>query len=167
MNIVYALISRVPAFIEASHLEPNEAWQAYWSPIFRCLITQCQNPVREIRSQALSSLSRCLLSSDLASEEHKEWTNIFSKVLFPLIERLLRPEVYAADKKGMAETRVLSAQLLCKIFLHYLVALSEWEGMGELWAQILDVLERLMRSGQGDSLVSSPFHKTPPPSLPN
>lgn len=54
----------------------------------------------------------------------------------------------------MSETRVQAATLVCKIFLHYLVLLSEWDGMLDLWLKILDILDRLMNSGQGDSLVS-------------
>ena len=53
----------------------------------------------------------------------------------------------------MSETRVQAATLLCKIFLHYLVLLSEWDGMLELWLRILEIMDRLMNSGQGDSLV--------------
>ena len=52
----------------------------------------------------------------------------------------------------MSDTRVQVANLLCKIFLHYLVLLSEWDGMLELWMRILDVMDRLMNSGQGDTL---------------
>lgn len=152
--IVFQLTSRVPSFITASHLETTEAWKTYWSPIFRVLTRQCLNPCREIRHQALSLLLRSLLSSDLASTEHKEWTKIFSEVLFPLISQLLKPEVYQSDPVGMGETRVQAATGLCKIFLHYLVALASWEGMVELWVRILNIMERLMSSGVGDTLVS-------------
>jgi brefeldin A-resistance guanine nucleotide exchange factor 1 len=154
MAIVSQMTDRVSAFIEQSHLEPNEAWQAYWLPIFRCFVMQSVSPSREIRQQAFTSLQRCLLSNDLASAEHKEWTNIFSQVLFPLVHQLLKPEVYQTDAVGMGEMRVQSAQLLCKIFLHHLVMLSEWDGMHDLWMQILDMMDRLMNSGQGDTLVS-------------
>ena len=152
--MVYQLTNRVPSLIEQSHLERNEAWTTYWSPIFRALSTQCINPCREIRHQAFSGLQRALLSPELASTDHLEWTAIFGEVLFPLIKRLLKPEIYQSDPIGMSETRVQAATLLCKIFLHYLVLLSEWEGMLELWLRILDIMDRLMNSGQGDSLVS-------------
>lgn len=56
----------------------------------------------------------------------------------------------------MGETRVQAATLLCKIFLHYLVALSEWDGMLDLWLKILSIMDRLMNSGQGDNLVKKP-----------
>ena len=71
-----------------------------------------------------------------------------------MISQLLKPEVYHSDPVGMGETRVQAATLLCKIFLTYLVLLSEWEGMLELWLRILDIMDRLTNSGQGDSLVS-------------
>jgi brefeldin A-resistance guanine nucleotide exchange factor 1 len=169
--MIFQLSSRVPALIEQSHLERKEgvfllpliscycslpqAWTAYWSPIFRALSTQCINPCREIRHQALAGLQRALLSPELASADHLEWTAIFGEVLFPLILQLLRPEVYHSDPVGMSETRVQAATLLCKIFLHYLVLLSEWDGMLELWLRILDLMDRLMNSGQRDSLVST------------
>lgn len=130
------------------------AWAAYWSPIFNALTTQCINPCRDIRHQAISALQRSLLSPELASTDHKEWVAIFGEVLFPLILRLLKPEVYQSDPVGMSETRVQAATLVCKIFLHYLVLLSEWDGMLDLWLKILDILDRMMNSGQGDSLVS-------------
>lgn len=56
----------------------------------------------------------------------------------------------------MGETRVQAATLLCRIFLHYLVMLSAWDGMLDLWLSILDIMDRLMNSGQGDNLVSGP-----------
>lgn len=140
--------------MQQSHLENNEAWAAYWSPIFGALTTQCTNPCREIRHQAFSSLQRSLLSPELTSGEHEEWTAIFGEVLFPLIVKLLKPEVYSSDPVGMSETRVQAATLLCRIFLHYLVLLSKWDGMLDLWLKILDIMDRLMNSGQGDSLVS-------------
>ncbi|KAK0896856.1 GDP/GTP exchange factor for ARF [Friedmanniomyces endolithicus] len=157
LTIVAQLAGRVPSLIEQSHLETHEAWRAYWSPVFRCLVTQCVNPCREIRQQAFSSLQRCLLSSELASPDHTEWINIFGEVLFPLINQLLKPEVYQTDPAGMSETRVQAAQLLCKVFLHYLVLLSEWEGVLDLWVKIMGIMDRLMNSGMGagDMLVEA------------
>jgi brefeldin A-resistance guanine nucleotide exchange factor 1 len=35
-----------------------------------------------------------------------------------------------------------------------LVLLTKWDGMLDLWFKILDIMDRLMNSGQGDSLVS-------------
>ena len=76
-------------------------------------------------------------------------------MLFPLIGQLLKPEIYQSDPVGMSDTRVQAATLLCKIFLHYLVLLSEWEQMLDVWLRILAIMDRLMNSGQGDHLVSA------------
>ena len=155
IGIVAQLAGRVPSLIEQSHLETHEAWKAYWSPIFRCLATQCVNPCREVRYHAFTALQRCLQAPDLASSDHTEWTKIFSEVLFPLINQLLKPEVHQTDPHGMTETRLQATQLLCKAFLHYLALLSEWDGMLDLWTRILGTMDRLMNSGQSNMLVEA------------
>ena len=114
---------------------------------------QCTNPCRDIRHQAISTLQRSLVSLEFASENDDKWTSIFDEVLFPLILRLLKPEVYHSDPIGMSETRVQAATLVCKIFLRYLDQLSSSGGMLDLWLKILDILDRMMNSGQGDALV--------------
>ncbi|KAI9822830.1 MAG: GDP/GTP exchange factor for ARF [Phylliscum demangeonii] len=152
VGLIHQLSSRVPALLEQSHLDREQAWVAYWSPIFRALVAQSTNPCREIRNQALAHLQRSLLSTEHASTGHHGLIVIFDEVLFPLVLRLLKPEVYRSDPVGMNETRVHAATLLCKAFLHYLVRLSEWDGMLDLWLRILDILDRLMNSGQGESL---------------
>ncbi|RMZ90301.1 hypothetical protein DV736_g2473, partial [Chaetothyriales sp. CBS 134916] len=133
ISLIYNITSLTPSFIEQSHLDYNEAWAAYWSPIFRALCTQCVNPCREVRYRAMSALQRVLLSEELAhqpertdleSENEPEWTAIFTEVLFPLVLRLLKPEVYQSDVVGMSETRVQAATLLCKIYLRYLDLLA-------------------------------------------
>ncbi|KAI0433653.1 Sec7-domain-containing protein [Xylaria sp. FL1042] len=152
VNLISSMTARIPHLMKQSHLENNEAWSAYWLPIFQALTTQCTNPCREVRQLAFSSLQRSLLSPELTCSDHKEWTAIFGEVLFPLILKLLKPEVYSSDRDGMSETRVQAASLLCKTFLQYLVLLSKWDGMLDLWLQIIDIMDRLMNSGQGDSL---------------
>ncbi|KAI1487734.1 Sec7-domain-containing protein [Biscogniauxia mediterranea] len=152
VNLISTMTARIPPLMNQSHLESSEAWSAYWLPIFQALTTQCTNPCREVRSLAFSSLQRSLLSPELTCSDHKEWTAIFGEVLFPLIHRLLKPEVFSSDRDGMSETRVQAASLLCKTFLQYLVLLSKWDGMLDLWLKIIDIMDRLMNSGQGDSL---------------
>ncbi|KAI1823591.1 Sec7-domain-containing protein [Xylaria intraflava] len=152
VNLISSMTARIPHLMKQSHLEDNEAWSAYWLPIFQALTKQCTNPCREVRQLAFSSLQRSLLSPELTCTDHKEWTAIFGEVLFPLILKLLKPEVYSSDRDGMSETRVQVASLLCKTFLQYLVLLSKWDGMLDLWLQIIDIMDRLMNSGQGDSL---------------
>lgn len=152
INALHKLTDLVPQLMQQTRLETNEAWAAYWLPIFQSLTAQCTNKCREVRQLAFSALQRSLLSSDLVSNDPQEWIAIFSKVLFPLILRLLKPEVYSSDREGMSEMRIQSASLLCKVYLQYLVLLSEWEGMLDLWVKIIEIMDRLMNSGQGDSL---------------
>ncbi|PKS11595.1 hypothetical protein jhhlp_003360 [Lomentospora prolificans] len=152
ISIIYNMTDRIPYLMKHSHLESSEAWAAYWLPIFNALTAQCTNSCREVRNIALTSLQRTLLSPELTCNDHKEWTAIFTEVLFPLILNLLRPEVFLSDRDGMSEMRVQVASLLCKVFLQYLVLLSAWDGMLDLWIKIVDILDRLMNSGQGDSL---------------
>ncbi|KID76590.1 Sec7 domain-containing protein, partial [Metarhizium brunneum ARSEF 3297] len=146
------MAARVPNLMQQSRLETSEAWSAYWLPIFQTLTTQCTNPCRDIRQLAFSAMQRSLLSPEVTLTDAKEWTAIFGRVLFPLIQRLLKPEVFSSDRDGMSEMRVQCASLLCKVFLQYLVLLSGWDGMLDLWVKIIDIMDRLMNSGQGDSL---------------
>jgi golgi-specific brefeldin A-resistance guanine nucleotide exchange factor 1 len=84
---------------------------------------------------------------------------IFDKSLLHLINELLRPEVFASDKRGMGETRVMAQGLLCKIFLHCLGRLTEEDAASKgrvaisIWSNILDILIRLIGSGQKDVVV--------------
>ena len=137
------------------------------TPILECLTRQSINPCREVRTTALSLLQRLLLLPDLLPPQTSEtayWPEIvFDKSLLHLINELLRPEIFASDKRGMGETRVIAQGLLCKIYLHYLGRLSEEDMTSNsmvalaVWGDILDVLIRLLGSGQKDVVVLSLF----------
>lgn len=145
------------SYLERTNMIQIIAWAAYWSPIFQSLTTQCINPCRDIRHHAISTLQRSLLSAELISSDDNEWASIFDEVLFPLVLLLLKPEVYHSDPVGMSETRFQAATLVCKIFLRFLDQLPNRTGVLPLWLKILDILDRMMNSGQGDSLVSLPL----------
>ncbi|KAG6017343.1 hypothetical protein E4U54_007511 [Claviceps lovelessii] len=152
INTLSGITKRVPQLMQQSRLESSEAWSAYWLPIFKVLATQCTNPCKAIRQLSFSAMQRSLLSPELTFADAEEWTAIFSSVLFPLIHMLLRPEVFSLDRDGMSEMRIQAASLLCKLFLQYLVLLTKWDGMLELWVRIIEIMDRLMNSGQGDTL---------------
>lgn len=152
INTLQGITACVPQLMQQSRLESSEAWSAYWLPIFQVLTTQCTSPSRDIRQLAFSAMQRSLLSPELTHADAQEWTAIFSRVLFPLIHMLLKPEVFSVDREGMGEMRIQAASLLCKVFLQYLVLLSEWDGMLDLWVKLIDIMDRLMNSGQGDTL---------------
>ncbi|EXJ94138.1 hypothetical protein A1O1_02531 [Capronia coronata CBS 617.96] len=157
IGLIYQLSGRVPSLIAQSHLERQEAWAAYWSPVFRALCSQCVNPCREVRHRALSALQRTLLAESVVDQEqHTEWTAIFDEVLFPLTLRMLKPEIYQLDPQGMNETRAQAASLLCKVFLRYLDRLVQVHWMADVWVEILELLDRLMNAGtEGDALAEA------------
>jgi golgi-specific brefeldin A-resistance guanine nucleotide exchange factor 1 len=143
------------------------AWGVFLAPILESLTRQCINPCREVRTAALSLLQRLLLLPDLLPPQSPQtayWPEIvFDKSLLHLVNELLRPEAFASDKRGMGETRVIAQGLMCKIFLHCLTRLVEEDAASvshvvlTVWGGILDILIRLVGSGQRDVVVCSLF----------
>lgn len=113
------------------------------------------NGCTDIRQRAVSFLQRLLLSPQLLSGDQSILPTIFDRVLFPVLDELLKSQVYERDPSGMAETRLRAATLLCKVFLQYVVRLVEIDNgaVGGLFVRVLDKLERFMR-GERDLLVS-------------
>lgn len=86
--------------------------------------------------------------------------DIFNRVVFPLLDDLLKPQVFQRDPPGMAETRLRASALLCKTFMHFEVRESQAQAdIRLLWIQILDLLDRLMNIKKGDQLVCVPDAK--------
>ena len=105
---------------------------------------------------ALASLQRTLVAYEVLSNAEVDLIMVFERLIFPMLDELLKPQVFRRDSEGMGETRLRASALLCKIFLHYLVQLSErqgMEGMTELWMKILGYLDRFMHSGRRDQMV--------------
>ncbi|RHZ59918.1 hypothetical protein Glove_360g53 [Diversispora epigaea] len=152
VELLHLLYTKIPKLLAESKTLQREAWSNYWLPILTGLSQQCYNPCREVRQYAISFLQRSLQDPQLVSHGVTEWVVIFDVVLFPLLDQLLKPEIFHADPIGMEETRMRASALLCKIFLHYLNRLTEWGGLPSLWSQILDVMERYMATGDNESL---------------
>ena len=118
---------------------------------------QCVNTHREIRQRAISHLQRLLLSTQLLGEQNDNLPQIlpivFDRVLFPVLDELIKPQVYERDPGGFGETRLRAATLLCKVFLQYVVRLVEGGGVEHVFVRVLDKLERFMRS-EREMLVS-------------
>jgi len=128
-------------------------------PLVVTLGRQSTNASREIRHSALSSLQRVLLGSPLIREaEQSKVEEIFNKVVFPLVDALLKPQVASKDPQGMLETRMKGSALLCRVFMHLEVKESRAKtDFRLLWIQVLDLLDRLMHVNRGDQLVSYPL----------
>ncbi|KAG4305478.1 hypothetical protein PORY_001034 [Pneumocystis oryctolagi] len=154
ITILYQLHLKAPSFFSDLKLEFNEVWKMFWAPIFDIFQEQCTSIFYEIRQQAFTSLQKSLLSSQFSNED-LQWILVFKEVLFPLIFRLLKPEIYQLDLQGMAQARIQAVTLLCKVYLHYLVKLSNYDGMIDLWVSLLDIIDRLINSGQPDHLTEA------------
>jgi brefeldin A-resistance guanine nucleotide exchange factor 1 len=124
-------------------------------PLVTILGRQSINAAREIRHSALINLQRVLLGSPLIKEaEQLKVEEIFNRVVFPLVDELLKPQVASKDPQGMLETRMKGSALLCKVFMHLEVRESGAKtDFRLLWIQVLDLLDRLMHVNRGDQLV--------------
>ncbi|RUS35496.1 hypothetical protein BC938DRAFT_482565 [Jimgerdemannia flammicorona] len=153
IEFLYKLHTQVPRLIKESTISMDKAWSKYWLPILTGLSQQCFNPTREVRQHALTHLQRALLLPELESGNgSNDWVSIFELVLFPLLNELLRPEVFQLDPHGIDEARMRASALLCKIFLHYFSRLLEWNGLIDLWLHILDLLDKYMNASENDHL---------------
>jgi len=87
-----------------------------------------------------------LLSSD-------SWQALFERVLFPLLEELLRSPSLAPDV--VEEERLRAASILCKTFLQYLSKFIAARDFAALWLRVLHFIEAFILVGQSELLVES------------
>lgn len=121
----------------------------FWLPPLLAISKQCVNGHREIRQRAISYLQRLLLSPQLMSADESTLPVIFDRVLFPVLDELLKPAVYERDPAGAVEMRLRAATLLCKVFLQYVVELQEPSAVvGKQFVRVLDKLERFMQGNR-------------------
>jgi golgi-specific brefeldin A-resistance guanine nucleotide exchange factor 1 len=134
----------------------HTAWRQLCLPLLISLSRQSANAAREIRHVAISQLQRILLGPYIiCDQDHSQVEEIFNRVVFPLLDDLLRPQVYQRDPQGMSETRLRASALLCKAFMHFEVREnSSNPDIRILWIQILDLLDRMMNINKGDQLVT-------------
>jgi len=124
-------------------------------PLLAALGRQSVNAAREIRHNAISHLQRILLGSPMTNDANQtQVEEVFNRVIFPLVDELLKPQVAAKDPQGMIESRLRGSALLCKVFMHLELRESRVKtDFRLLWIQVLDLLDRLMSVSRGDQLV--------------
>ncbi|KAG0329161.1 GDP/GTP exchange factor for ARF [Dissophora globulifera] len=155
VEMLYRLHSQAPRLISESKMNPELTWSAYWFPILVGLTQQCSNPCRDVRNHAMIYLQRALLLPEIVTDKITEWVVVFDKVLFKLLEDLLRPETVHQDSAGFEETRSKACAIVCKTFLHYYFRLLEWEGLQPLWMNVLDYMDAFMQSAQSEQLYEA------------
>ena len=118
---------------------------------------QSTSASREVRHTAISQLQRLLLGPHIVfdDQDHDQIDEIFNRMIFPLMDELLKPQVFLRDARGMPETRLRASALLCKAFMHFEVRENRLQvDIRLLWVQILDLLDRLMNIDKKEQLVS-------------
>ncbi|KAG9102674.1 GDP/GTP exchange factor for ARF [Ceratobasidium sp. 370] len=135
-------------------LSPDAYW-AIWTYLLLALGRQSANPSLDVRHAALAHLQRILLGPQPQLEPARS-AEIFDRVVLPMIEELLKPQLAARDPDGIVETRLRASALLCRSFLH-IQAHVEMLGpeTTALWMRIIDVLQQLMGTGGRDQLVEA------------
>jgi len=121
------------------------------------LSRQSTSAAREIRHAAIGHLQRILLGPNLLLDENdqNQVEDVFNRVIFPLLDELLKPQTYQRDPLGIPETRLRACALLCKVFMHLEVREQVKTDFRVLWIQILDLLDRLMNIDRGDQLYEA------------
>lgn len=121
---------------------------------------QSTNPSRFVRNTAINQLQRLLLGPQLAYDEadHDQVEEIFNTVIFPIVDELLKPQVYLLDPQGMSETRLRASALMCKAFMQFEVAQNRRNAdVRILWIEILDLLDRLISAERSEQLVRASY----------
>ncbi|KAI0736608.1 hypothetical protein C8Q72DRAFT_893220 [Fomitopsis betulina] len=132
-------------------------WSQYVIPTVASLGRHSINVSREIRHAALVHLQRVVLgpSLPLNAVDHAQVEELFRRVIFPLLEELLKPQVLMRDPMSLPETRLRASALLCKAFMHLEAREGQIADLKELWLQVLDLLDRLMHVDRRDQLYEA------------
>lgn len=129
---------------------------AYWNVWINLLAVfgrQSANPSRDVRHAALAHLQRILLGPQTPDGRS---TEIFDRVVLPMSEELLKPQMAQRDPDGIVETRLRASALLCRSFLHLQAQPDTLTPETRaLWLRIIDILQGFMHSGGRDQLVSN------------
>lgn len=157
VDLLPVLHKKLLTWVQSSLIEEPSAWKNMALPLLAVLGRQSVNAAREIRHNAISHLQRILLGSPMTNDANQmQVEEVFNRVVFPLVDELLKPQVAAKDPQGMIESRLRGSALLCKVFMH--LELRESRAKTDfrlLWIQVLDLLDRLMNVSRGDQLYEA------------
>ncbi|KAI0637119.1 Sec7-domain-containing protein [Trametes polyzona] len=144
-------------FSETAGLNNNHIWRQFGLPLLTSLARQASNTSREIRHAAIVHLQRILLGPHLPIDEnnHSQIEDIFNRVIFPLLDELLKPQTLMRDPMGLPETRLRACALLCKAFMQFEARENQTADIRVLWIQVLDLLDRLMHVDRRDQLYEA------------
>lgn len=122
-------------------------WAHGWCPLLQGIARLVNDRRREVRTHAIEYLQRALLVHDLQALTGPEWQSCFKQVIFPLLFDLLAESAPTVEAGLLDESRIRTATIMWKVFLHHLTPLITLQAFGELWLEILDYMERFMGVG--------------------
>uniref|UniRef100_A0A2M4A2P8 Putative pattern-formation protein/guanine nucleotide exchange factor n=1 Tax=Anopheles triannulatus TaxID=58253 RepID=A0A2M4A2P8_9DIPT len=123
-------------------------WSQGWCPLLQGIARLATDHRRQVRTSAITCLQRALLVQDLQTLTGLEWAGCFKQVLFPLLQELLQEKANGPQEIGLLEeSRIRTATIMSKVFLHHLTPLIALPNFQELWLEILDYFERFMTAG--------------------
>nr|GAT51097.1 predicted protein [Mycena chlorophos] len=161
IELIVALKKFMVSLSESTHLPKMQAWRELCLPLLSSLGHQSTNAAREVRHSAMAQLQRLLLGPHVLFEAETEEMQtqieeIFNRVVFPLLDDLLKPQIFMRDPRGMPETRLRASALLCKAFINYETRDPQAKAdIRLLWIQILDLLDRFMHIDKNDQLYEA------------
>jgi hypothetical protein len=80
---------------------------------------------------------------------------MFDRVVLPMADELLKPQVAARDLEGFIETKLRASALLCRSFLHFQAHPESLSSQTKaLWLKIIDIMRGFFKTGRRDQLVS-------------
>lgn len=125
-------------------------WALGWCPLLQGMARLASDRRRQVRTSATTCLQRSLLVHDLQTLSGPEWESCFKQVLFPLLYELLNETPSGQlrlDANLLEESRMRTATIMSKVFLHHLTPLISLSTFNELWMDILDYIEKFMNIG--------------------
>ncbi|XP_050322826.1 Golgi-specific brefeldin A-resistance guanine nucleotide exchange factor 1 [Bactrocera neohumeralis] len=157
IDLMYTLYTRTAQIFrwwaeeECAVPQCSALWAQGWCPLLQGIARLAMDRRREVRTYAISCLQqRALLVHDLQTLSGAEWASCFQQVLFPLLNELLPESASVAHLEIvlLEESRIRTATIMSKVFLHHLTPLIELgTAFNELWIDILDYIERFMKVG--------------------
>lgn len=122
-------------------------WAHGWCPLLQGIARLANDKRRQVRTSAVTCLQRALLVHDLKTLTGPEWASCFKQVLFPLLYDLLAETPQIIEPGLLEESRMRTATIMSKVFLHHLTPLIGIATFNDLWLEIIDYLEKFMKVG--------------------
>ncbi|CEL55144.1 putative protein C211,03 OS=Schizosaccharomyces pombe (strain 972 / ATCC 24843) GN=SPBC211.03c PE=1 SV=1 [Rhizoctonia solani AG-1 IB] len=147
-----ATLAELKRIIAELGLSQDVYWPI-WLNLLSVLGRQSANPCQDVRHTSLGHLQRILLGAQTPDERSIE---MFDRVVLPMADELLKPQVAARDLEGFIETKLRASALLCRSFLHFQAHPESLSSQTKaLWLKIIDIMRGFFKTGRRDQLTEA------------